>query len=303
MIDAPPLPNNDTDSLKIHLAVAGAGQNWNGTALYRSSDGGELGGNHFELIKLFEKASSFGVAKTILNHGHYATWDRGNRCDVILTSGALSSVTELAVLNGANIALLGNDLIQFQNAELIDAKTYRLSNLLRGRQGTEWATGNHAIGDRVILLNNDIGTLDMVADFIQRQLFYKAVTLGKSLAGTQEQDFAYNTISLKPFAPVHITGLRDNVGNLTINWIRRNRTANGWRDNVDTPMSEATERYNVDIIKNGAVIRTFDVLTPDVLYSTTHQITDFGAVQSQIQVRIMQISALVGRGYEAQKTI
>jgi hypothetical protein len=303
MIDAPPLPNNDTDSLRIHLAVAGAGQNWNGTALYRSSDGGELGGNHFELIKLFEKASSFGVAKTILNHGHYATWDRGNRVDVILTSGTLSSMTELAVLNGANIALLGNELIQFQNAELIDAKTYRLSNLLRGRQGTEWATGNHAIGDRFILLNNDIGTLDMVADLIQRQLFYKAVTLGKSLAGTQEQDFAYNAISLKPFAPVHITGLRDNVGNLTINWIRRNRTANGWRDGVDTPMSEATERYNVDIIKNGTVIRTFDVLIPEVLYSTTHQITDFGAVQTQINVRIMQISALVGRGYDAQKTL
>ena len=123
------------------------------------------------------------------------------------------------------------------------------------------------------------------------------------MAGTQEQDFAYNAISLNPFAPVHITGLRDNVGNLTINWIRRNRTANGWRDGVDTPMSEATERYNVDIIKNGAVIRTFDVLIPQVLYSTTHQITDFGAIQSQIDVRVMQISALVGRGYDAQKTL
>ena len=64
----PPLPNNDADSGKLHIAVAGSGQNWNGTALYRSSDGGELGGNNFELVNVFEKASTFGVAMTVLGN-------------------------------------------------------------------------------------------------------------------------------------------------------------------------------------------------------------------------------------------
>ena len=94
-----------TDSGKLHIAVAGSGQNWNGTALYRSSDGGEFGSNNFELVKVFEKASTFGVAMTVLENG-IETWDRGNslRC---FNSGTLSSVTELAVLMGLMLLCWG----------------------------------------------------------------------------------------------------------------------------------------------------------------------------------------------------
>ena len=87
------------------------------------------------------------------------------------------------------------------------AITYRLSNLLRGRQGTEWAIDGHDIGDRFILLNGDIGTIDMATDLIGRE-FYKPVTIGKSLASTAEQSFAYQANSLKAFSPVHIAGSR-----------------------------------------------------------------------------------------------
>ena len=303
IIDAPPLPNNDTDSGKLHIAVAGAGQNWNGTALYRSSDGGELGGNNFELVKVFEKASTFGAAMTVLENGTFETWDRGNNLEVVLTSGSLSSVTELAVLNGANAAILGYELIQFQNTELIGNKSYRLSNLFRGRQGTEWAMDSHNIGDRFILLNGDIGTIDMATDLIGRELFYKPVTIGKSLAGTPQQSFTFNANSLKPFSLVHIAGSRDGSDNLTITWIRRSRLSNGWRDGVDIPLGEESERYAVDILDNGNIIRTIEAITPQALYSASDQITDFGSVQGQITVQISQISALVGKGYPASKTL
>jgi len=199
--------------------------------------------------------------------------------------------------------MLGDELIQFQNAELIGNKSYRLSNLLRGRQGTEWAMNNHDIGDRFILLNGDIGTIDMATDLIGRELFYKPVTLGKSLAGTPEQSFIFNANSLKPFSPVHITGIRDSSGNLTITWIRRSRLSNGWRDGVDIPLGEEAERYAVDILDNGNIIRSIEVTTPIALYSAIDQITDFGSIQSQITVQIGQISALVGKGYPASKTL
>jgi hypothetical protein len=55
------------------------------------------------------------------------------------------------VLNGANLAVLGSEVIQFKSATLVATNTYALTGLLRGRRGTEWAIGTHAAGDRFVL--------------------------------------------------------------------------------------------------------------------------------------------------------
>ena len=63
---------------------------------------------------------------------------------VQLASGALAAQAELAVLNGANAVTIRNaqvewEVIQFADAELVGERTYRLSTLLRGQLGSEWA--------------------------------------------------------------------------------------------------------------------------------------------------------------------
>src|SRR6266403_1466511 len=74
------------------------------------------------------------------------TFDEGNTVDVTILSGqTLSSAAELSVLNGTNVALLGNEIFQFKNAPLVSGTTYRLSGLLRGRFGTEGFT--HSVGE------------------------------------------------------------------------------------------------------------------------------------------------------------
>lgn len=223
-VDAPPLPTDTVpDQGLLRLGVAPDGADWNGAAIYRSDDGGEDGGNTFNLLAGLEGAATFGVIITDLAAGITETWDQVNQLEVVLSSGSLASVSELAVLNGANAALIGDELVQFQNAELIGERTYRLSRLLRGRQGTEWAVGSHTAGDRFILLSPALYTTAIANNLIGRELFYKAVSVGNSLGNTDEITFTYTGRSLKPFAPVHVTGLRDSSGNLTINWLRRSR--------------------------------------------------------------------------------
>ena len=44
-----------------------------------------------------------------------------------------------ALMAGANLALVGDELLQFGRAEQLGPGRFRLSRLLRGRRGTEWA--------------------------------------------------------------------------------------------------------------------------------------------------------------------
>ncbi len=308
-IDAPPLPSDTVQhQALLRMGVAANGANWNGAALYRSDDGGEEGGNSFNLLAGLDGAATFGTIITNLPNGPFETWDLFSEVEVILTSGSLASMNELAVLNGANAALVGNplmgyELIQFQNAQLIGESTYKLSKLLRGRQGTEWAMDQHQAGDRFILMSPALYTTAIANNLIGRELHYKAVSVGNSLSNTDEQAFTHQGNNLKPFAPVHVKGVRDGAGNLTLSWIRRSRIDNQWRDGVDIPLGEENERYEIEILDGGDVVRTIEVTSTTASYSAADQILDFGSPQSSIDVKIYQLSALIGRGYTAEASI
>ena len=303
-VDAPPLPVDTVQNQGLlRLGVAPDGADWNGAAIYRSDDGGEDGGNTFNLLAGLEGAATFGAIITDLAAGITETWDQVNQVEVVLTAGSLASVSELAVLNGANAALIGDELVQFQNAELIGERTYRLSRLLRGRQGTEWAVGSHTAGERFILLSPALYTTAIANNLIGRELFYKAVSVGNSLGNTDEITFTYSGRSLKPFAPVHVTGLRDGSGNLTISWVRRSRVDAEWRDGVDIPLGEESERYEVEIMDGSTAVRTIAATSPTASYSATEQTTDFGSPQSSVAVKVYQLSAVVGRGYATSASI
>ncbi len=58
-----------------------------------------------------------------------------------------------ALMAGANLALVGDELIQFERAEQLSLGLYRLSSLLRGRRGTEWAASTHAAGEAFCLID------------------------------------------------------------------------------------------------------------------------------------------------------
>ena len=68
------------------------------------------------------------------------------------------------------------------------------------------------------------------------------------------------------------------------------------------PLGEDAERYEVDILDGGDVVRTLAATTPSVTYTTAQQTTDFGSPQPGYAVRIYQLSASFGRG-QARETI
>lgn len=65
----------------------------------------------------------------------------------------LESRDETALANGANLAALGDELIQFASAVPIGPQRFRLSGLRRGCRCTEWAMGSHVAGDDFVLIS------------------------------------------------------------------------------------------------------------------------------------------------------
>jgi hypothetical protein len=129
------------------------------------------------------------------------------------------------------------------------------------------------------------------------------VTVNSNLQDTDETAFTYTGVKFRPYSPVNITGSRDGSDNLTINWNRRTRINGDWRDNVDVPLGEESESYEIDIMDGRDVVRTITATSQTVEYTAAQQTTDLGSTQSSITVNVYQLSAVYGRGAAGNRTI
>jgi hypothetical protein len=305
-LNLPALSAEDGQSGGFWLGAAPAwsleNTSWRGAVIYRSSDGVS-----FDDYTAVTMPVAWGKATSTLPAcEHWGVWDEENVLEVLAQSSGLvfESRSELEVLNGANLLLVGEEILQFAIAEQIGASAWRLSKLLRGRRGAEGAMASHQAGETVLLL--DPATLTHVSSLDEVGLgrLFRTVSIGSDPSLPTAIEFVNQAASLKPYAPVHITGSRNGAGDLAIAWVRRTRYGGDWRDLVDVPLNEASEAYEVDVLGSaGQVVRTIASSTTSVAYTATDQIADFGSPQSSITLAVYQISAAVGRGFEARVTV
>ena len=305
LLNLPALSDSHDDAGFYALAsyVPTDGNRWPGAMLYGSTDGTAFGA-----MASLKGPAVYGICSTSLGDVVCpGRWDRGNSLTVVLGQGELASATMDAVLNGANLALVGAEILQFQSAALVAADTYTLSGLLRGRYGTEAATASHGSGEVFLLLSaSAITRVATGRSWLGLERWYRAVTSGLALADADTLSFICRGAALKPWAPCHLKGARDDAGTLVITWVRRARLDAPWLDGTDAvPLCEDREAYDLDILDGaGAVRRTFTGLTsPSTIYTAAQQTTDFGAVQTVVRVRVFQISAAVGRGNPKEAVI
>lgn len=303
LLDIPMLPG-DSDGLgTLRLAVTGESDNWKGCNVYFSNDGGEQGGNNFDLLTSIESRATIGFCIDDISGGNPYLLDSVAEIEVQLPYGELESIQEDAFYNASNIqnhAIIGNEIISYNYATLISEGKYKLTGVLRGRLGTEHEIDNHEAGDRFILLNSAIEKVDVPLSYINNPVYYKAVTFGDTIANTSESQFTYLGEKLKPWSVHAIDGSRNSSGDITINWIRRGRISSGWF----TPLSEESEQYEIDILDgSGDVIRTEAVTQATYTYTEAKQIEDFTSLQSSVDVNVYQISAVVGRGNITEATV
>lgn len=302
LLNLPSVTAEDAASPVFYAALTSADSAWRGAALFRSTDGGET----YDQVAASAAPAVAGVAVTALGSGPSDYWDNANTVTVTLLNAAmeLESRPELAVLNGANAALLGDEIIQFRQASQNLDGDWVLSGLLRGRRGTERHISGHAIGERFVLLTAaTIVPVSSTFAALGREDLFKGVSIGALVENADAFSFSYTGENLRPFAPAHVRAVRSSSGDLTLSWVRRSRVDGGWADGADVPLGEALEAYEVDIMNGGAVVRTLSVTTPSASYTAAQQTADFGSPQASIDMRIYQISNVVGRGHPAICTV
>lgn len=280
----------DTDHPNgLYAAMAGASTAlWSGASLYKSVDGGAS----YSAIASTGTAAIIGTVSDALgDFGGGNVFDEINSATVVvgLGGGELASATELAVLNGSNVAMIGSEMIQYKNAVLTAPSTYVLTGFLRGRRGTEFNIAGHVLGEQFVSLPE----LDVDAPFNELAQIreYKAVTFGTSLDSAAPVSFINYGAKLRPYSPADLGGGVDSAGNMTINWARRTRVGGAWADFTDVTLSEPSEAYVLQIwdahFQN--VARIVNLIAPTFVYTAAMQVTDFGATQQTVSVSVGQV--------------
>jgi len=291
------------------VAMCGPSSGWRGGVLVQSAD---AGGTWSAIADFAPPGSTFGTATNAIGAAEARLLDTASRLTVVLTKGELFDCTELSMLGGANHFAYGADgrweIIAAKTCALQSGSTYVLSGLLRGRYGTEQYMGSHVGGDVVVLLDIDeLGIVSMASSTIGAARDYRGISVGADISSDVDRSFTYRAVNLTPLAPISLTGRRDPTsGDWTLLWVRRTRTGGEWRDYVDAELGETVEQYQIDICSDGTyavVKRTLTVSAPAAEYLSADQVTDFGANQATLYLRICQMSASVGRGYPLTATI
>ncbi|MDH4442507.1 MAG: glycoside hydrolase/phage tail family protein, partial [Rhizobium sp.] len=287
------LPRIDSTVMTGDAAVAAYGKPWVRLAVSSSP---EVEGYRRRLT--LDRPATLGALVEPLAAGVSGRFDRANVVVVDLLSGALSSVSRMAVFSGANVlavrAVSGAwEVLSFTDAEEIAAGRFRLTGLLRGLAGTEdaMAAGAEAGAD-VVALDQAVKPLQLATAErgAEQNWILEPMGLVTELSGPHR--FAGGLRAETPLSPVHVKAVRSGAGDVVLSWIRRGRVdADGWSEG-DIPKDEETERYRVEILDGELVRRTIEVAAPQFVYAAADEVADFGAAQTSLKVRIRQLGRL-----------
>lgn len=243
-------------------------------------------------------ASEIGVMSDVLPDAEPFNFDDGSSVEVVLQSGELLSTTYEDMLDDGtlNLALIGDEVVQFRTATLTAPLTYQLTGFLRGRRGTEWAMGAHSADERFILLGS-VQRRAMGASEIGDTDSYIVSTVGRGASEADAFAVPYTGATHKPYAPV--SGIAEQSGaDWQFDATRRTRVGGTTLNGQDVPLGEASEAWELDVMDGESVVRTIAATALPITYAEADQVTDFGSAQGTVTARLYQVNPTLNlRGY------
>jgi hypothetical protein len=161
-----------------------------------------------------------------LEPGPETVWDERSQLVVAVEAGDFLSRQRLDVLAGGGLLIVGDELLQYRDAQEASPGVVRLSGLLRRRQATARPGIAHPAGTDVL----SVGTAPVLAPLSSEQIGATLAVLATGRGDPAGGTLVSPTISgagVAPLAPVHVLGRRLTDGGLSCSWVQRART--GWR--------------------------------------------------------------------------
>ncbi len=285
--------------------VAVYGRPWQGSVAVLSSPTDA----NYRLNTIVPAPARVGSTLSVLGRADPGVFDNGPELLVRLPSEDLASVSEAALLSGANAVAIGDggltgwEIFQFRDARLVAPQTWALSRRLRGQRGTDrrlrepWPAGS-----RLVFLDADLPQVGLPREAVGIERFYRIgpaglpvdsdVYVGARVVGTGE--------GLRPYAPVHLRA--EWMGTmLNLAWTRRSRIAgDGWGI-ADVPLGETREAYLVRVLDaDETVLHELEVDRP----RATVSVDVFGvAAEGSLSIVVAQLSDEMGPGGTARLTV
>jgi len=168
---------NGAVGIRLLLGCANAAE-WSGATVHGSPDG-------LSYRRFWQTAyrTPIGTITAPLAAGA-ADWQPGESITIELSAspGVLISVSEEALRAGANMALIGDEIVTFQQATLTGANTYTLTGLLRAWYDCDREA--HIAGERFVILTPAQSSFEVPESYIDETWYWKAASV--NLGGVEQ---------------------------------------------------------------------------------------------------------------------
>ena len=257
----------------------------------------------FRLNQQLEIPAVMGVTQSVMLASSAAVWDKGAAVRVKLSVGALSSASVADVLNGANVAVIGDgsaenwEVFQFVQADLVAPKTYDLRLRLRGQAGSDGVMPQvWPVGSYFLLMDSAVPQIDLAlaARGLARTYRVGQANLGYGDKQAVSTSKAFSGIGLRPYSVAHLRAVGGAGGTIGLSWVRRTRVEGDSWFGMEVPLGEDEELYQVQVLQPDRVVRQEYVGNPRFSYSASMQVAD--GVGAAFSLSVAQMSGRFGAG-------
>lgn len=266
------------DYLGYYVAVSSKDLNWTGASVEISKDGGAtwIDGDSTTSNAIIGKL----VEPLNAHTPYYPDYHNVLTVELLREDMELITASFTDVLNRANLAIIGNELINFEEAEQISETTWELRGLLRGRKGS--ASVAHTVGERFVLMDSlDITYVPAELFELGRQLTFRVTSFGTEPT-SETVTITYIGRSQIERAPAYLMARRAGA-NLEVSWQGVGRLGGG------------------SSVGMGAYFTGYRVNLGSTTINTTEQQVTIPYSSGILSVR--QINSITGQGPAATMTV
>ena len=221
ILDIPVMRDQD-DELGYYAAVLATGDGWDGGLLQISLDGGATILQTLDV----DVPSSVGETVTALTAEISSEYLSDQTLRITMTDQP-ESVSYDDILRYRNLAAIQRadgswEMLQFETVTALDATTFDLSGLVRGRYATKPLAV--PVGARFVLLDNSVLFVQMQQWMIGETVSYRGITYNQNADDVPWESFVVTNPQTQAEWPVHyVKATRDGSNNVTVSWIGRAR--------------------------------------------------------------------------------
>ncbi|MBY9062766.1 phage tail protein [Sphingomonas yunnanensis] len=260
LAELPPLDDAVPTVEGVTVFAAGTAPGWRRVALLASDDAGAS----WTAAGDSAPAAVIGALAAPLARGPGTLVDRAGTIELLLAHDemVLESCAPRALDRGANLALVGDELMQFAAALQLAPRRWRLSTLLRARRGS--AAAAWPAGARFVLVERATA-VTVAPPGARAGDTLRVLAAGVGDVAPVRADVALDGRALAPPSPVHLRARALADGATLLTWVRRSR--HGWRwDEAPVPLGEERELYVVTLDDS----RRVTVVQPRLLLPAGH---------------------------------